>query len=215
MTPIHWVSAALVAGLGVATLYNGNQTAALQSNLAATERVLAQTREQVEALKAKEQEHADILAKQSETLATQEETLAIQAKTLERLGSTEDIARTVVEGNFLDLIEALSTSLTSDPTKVEALTGPMGPSPEIEVVIAYLLDQGLAESIGYRIWEDRYQELAAMPKVISQVADVVYKTYGKELKGADGDYASPEDIAKALALDPQFISLLELQIEDN
>lgn len=189
MTVIQWIGLALIGGLGVATFYTGNQTTELRDRLLATESALTAAEERITALQTEQ---------------------AQQAVALEQLGSAEAIARSVLNERYDDIIAATANALMSDAETAARLTGPEGPSPDIEHITALLLDQGLAEVIGYRIWEDRYQELATMPEVIAEVADAVYKSYGSELKGKDGRSVSAEDVARVLAVDPAFVAFLEL-----
>lgn len=188
MTVIQWIGLALIAGLGAATFYNGNQTADLRGRLAATESALSAAETRIGDLQTEQTSHAG---------------------TLKELGSTEAIASSVLNARYDDMINAIANELMTNPDTVVRLTGPVGPAPDVEQMTADLLDQGLAEVIGLRIWEDRYEELATMPAVIAEVADAVYKSYGSELKGKDGQSVSAEDVARALATDPDFAAFLE------
>ena len=192
MTIINWIGLALIAGLCVVTFYNGTQTTQLRDQLLAAESALNAAEERVDALQAEQIQQADAL---------------------EQLGSADSIAFSILEEHNDELVADLIRNLMSNPETVERLTGPQGSSPDVEKMTALLLDQGLAEVVGHRIWEERYQELAVMPDVIAYVADAVYQAYGSELKGADGRSVSAEEVARVLAVDPTFLAFLELTKE--
>jgi hypothetical protein len=192
MTIMNWIGLALIAGLGVATFYNGTQTTQLRDQLLVAESALDAAVGRVDALQAEQAQQADAL---------------------EQLGSTNAIARSILGERHDELVADLVSTLMSNPETVGRLTGPQGPSPDVEKITTLLIDQGLAEVVGYRIWEERYQELATMPDVIAEVANAVYHRYGSELKGKDGLSVSAEDVARVLAIDPTFVAFLELTKE--
>ena len=193
MTPVNWiVSAVAVASLGIA-VYTGQQLNGLKKHIATVDtRVVSEV-----------------------TMRTDEVTklrsdMESQAAKLESLGAPEDVARHVIDVAGPDLVEAIATALTKDPEKAAALRGETGQAPEMASVMSGLIDDGLVVEVANSIWEHHYSELAVMPEVLGSVAEEVYRTYGDELKGMDGKSADPTAIAQALAAEPAFLSLLEL-----
>jgi hypothetical protein len=192
VTILNWALGGLVVGVGAVAVYNGVQVAGFQERLQAAE---------------------SRISSNAEDLASLSETQEAHSETLAEIGTAEDIARRVLNDEFPELVEAISSALTSDPEKVAMLTGPEGPSPDMDALVARFLEEGLAAEVGFQIWEERHVELAAMPDVLASVAAEVYQTYGEELRGADGAAVAPEDVARVLALDPAFLSLLDLELE--
>jgi hypothetical protein len=191
-TAMNWIFGALIAGLGAVILYQGSQASEMEKRVAGLEKLL-------------QEEKANVGKSLGELRAGQK----TQAEKLDALGSADDVAHLLIEKHFAQLIEAVAASLAQDPVKAARLKGEPGPAPDPELIANRLLSEGFIGAVADQIWETRYAQLAVMPEVLAEVAEAVYVKYGPELKGAEGRTVTAEEVAAALALNQDFIAMME------
>jgi hypothetical protein len=193
MTPSQWIAAAVAVGLFGTSVYLAQEVRSLNDRLAKLDAAL---------LDESKARVADI-----EGLQTR---LKAESDRISALGTPETVAASIVETSLPKIIDGVAAALISDPNAVERLTGPQGPMPPIGQIAAFLLENDIVSVVADEIWTKHYDQIEVSPKLAATVAENVFRTYGAELKGADGRSPNPADVAAALAGEPAFLSLIEL-----
>ncbi|MGR6465771.1 hypothetical protein [Rhizobium sp. PAMB 3182] len=191
-TAVNWIFGGIVVGLGAVLLYQGSWATEMEKRVAGLEK-------QLQAAK------ADV-GKSLEELRSEQKS---QAEKLILLGSADDVAKLLIEKHFAQMIEAVAVSLAQDPAKAARLKGEPGPAPDPDLIADRLISAGFIGAVADQIWETQHAQLAVMPEVLAEVAEAVYLKYGLELKGTEGRTVTAEEVAAALALNQDFIAMVE------
>jgi hypothetical protein len=116
-----------------------------------------------------------------------------------------------------DVASQVARALVDTPEYRTRLTGAKGEAgwapllDEIVQAVIKVSPDAIPAKIVDRIWWDHQLEILGNRVLVAEIADVVYKTYGNDLRGTDGANGvspDPQAIATALSRDLRFADLV-------
>ena len=126
----------------------------------------------------------------------------------------EEIAQYLMTSKSAELVALLAEELSNSEVYVEKLRGKPGNPPGTEKIAQYMITSErnvLFPAIEREFWKQRKTFILENPRLIADIAEAVYQTYGNSLKGQKGQDAqkpSPEEIARVLSNDYGFAQLV-------
>jgi len=128
--------------------------------------------------------------------------------------TAEDIAAALIKTSDKKIVGLLADQILADEVYVEKLRGKPGEAPETEEIYQYIMlvkGEEFFSLLEEEFWKKRKAIISENPGLVADVAEAVYRTYGKSLKGRNGkDAQMPQvaDIVGVLSKDLEFAQLV-------
>lgn len=131
-----------------------------------------------------------------------------QLREVDQRATPARIAAAVLDAAKEELVTRIASRLATTREHVEALRGAQGEMADPGQVAIQLMFAGFASVTSRSLWQQNRDEILQSPELIAGVAGAVHDKFGVQLKGAAGQSADADAIARVLSRDVPFAQLV-------